>query len=222
MSVSTLAKVQNAYQDIKNMLKNITKHTTKISQKPSIVEAEIGKRIKAIRVEKRFTLENLAAHTGFTKGYLSKVEKSEKSPPVSTLITIARALNVSMSLLLGEKSQSAPICLVKKGEGHLIAGDGTAFGYSYEAVAYKFKSKLMEPFILNLPVNPPKRTIYQHEGQEILFVLEGMMKFHHGTEELIAKEGDCLYFDSSISHFGESVGNKAVKCLMIVCSLGSA
>ncbi len=74
------------------MLRDITKYTSKTDQKPAIVEAEIGKRIKAIRVEKRFTLENIAAQTGFTKGYLSKVEKSVKSPPVSTLSTIARAL----------------------------------------------------------------------------------------------------------------------------------
>jgi len=203
------------------MLKNIAKHTSQMGHKPAIVESEIGKRIKAIRAEKRFTLENLAAHTGFTKGYLSKVEKSEKSPPVSTLITIARALNVSISLLLGEESQSTPLCLVKKEERPLIARDGTAFGYSYEAVAYKFRNKVMEPFILTLPLNPKKRTTYQHEGQEILFVLEGTMKFFHGNEELIAEEGDCIYFDSSISHFGESLGNKAVKCLMVVYSLGN-
>jgi transcriptional regulator with XRE-family HTH domain len=203
------------------MLRNITKHTSKTDQKPAIVEAEIGKRIKAIRVEKRFTLENVAAHTGFTKGYLSKVEKSAKSPPVSTLSTIARALDVSISLLLGEENQSTPLCLVKKGERPLIARDGTAFGYSYEAIAYKFRNRMMEPFILTLPLNPKKRTMYKHEGQEILFVLEGTMKFFHGNEELIVDEGDCIYFDSMIPHFGESVGNKKVKCLMVFCSLGS-
>jgi mannose-6-phosphate isomerase-like protein (cupin superfamily) len=76
----------------------------------------------------------------------------------------------------------------------------------------------MEPFILTLPVHPKKRTLYQHEGQEILFVLEGTMKFLHGTEELIVEEGDCVYFDSGITHFGESIGNKAVKCFMVIVS----
>jgi mannose-6-phosphate isomerase-like protein (cupin superfamily) len=42
------------------------------------------------------------------------------------------------------------------------------------------------------------------------------MKFHHGTEELIVEEGDCVYFDSGIPHFGESLGDKAVKCLMVI------
>jgi len=39
------------------------------------MESEIGRRIKASRINKRFTLEQLANQTGFTKGYLSRIEK---------------------------------------------------------------------------------------------------------------------------------------------------
>jgi transcriptional regulator with XRE-family HTH domain len=189
-----------------------------MKQKSAIIESEIGKRIKKLRLEKQITLEKLALQTGFTKGYLSKVEKSPKSPPVSTLGTIGRALDATISSLLGEESAATPLCLVKKDERSLIARDGTRFGYSYEAVAHKFTNKMMEPFILTLPVHPKKRTLYQHEGQEILFVLEGTMKFLHGLEELTVEEGDCVYFDSGIPHFGESVGNKGVKCFMVIFS----
>src|SRR5450830_239556 len=143
-----------------------------MKQQPAIIEANIGKRIKSLRNKKRITLESLAIETGFTKGYLSKVEKSQKAPPVSTLGTIARALGVTISSLLGEESPATPICLVKKGERVSITRDGTNFEYSYESVAHKFANKMMEPFILTLPVRPKKRTLYQHEGQEILFVLE--------------------------------------------------
>jgi transcriptional regulator with XRE-family HTH domain len=183
--------------------------------KPAIVESEIGKRIKAFRTKKSITLEQLANQTGFTKGYLSKVEKSEKSPPVSTLGIIARVLGVTISAILGEENQSVPLCLVKKGERPLISRNGTAFGYSYEAIAYKFPNKKMEPFILTLPANP-KKTIYRHEGEELLYVLEGTMKFHHYNQECIVEEGDCVYFDSSLPHFGESMGRKRVKCLMVI------
>lgn len=192
-----------------------------MKQQPVIDEAAIGKRIKSLRNEKRVTLEALAVQTGFTKGYLSKVEKSLKAPPVSTLGILARALNVSISTLLGEDSPAASICLVRKGERPQITRTGTNVGYSYEAVAHKFKNKVMDPFVLTLPVNPKKRVLYQHEGQEILFVLEGTMKFQHGTEALIAEEGDCVYFDSSIPHFGESVGKKAVKCFMVIFNAGT-
>ena len=184
----------------------------------SVVEAEIGKRIKALRSARGTTLEQLARQTGFTKGYLSKVEKSEKAPPVSTLGTIARAFNTTISTLLGEESPSVSLSLVRKNEAPLIARDGTAFGYAYEAMAYKYSNKVMEPFILTLPMNPKKRTIYQHEGEEILFVIQGRMKFTHGSETVIVNTGDCIYFDSSIPHFGETIGTPEVKCFMVICN----
>ena len=158
-----------------------------------------------MRTAKGTTLEQLARQTGFTKGYLSKVEKSEKAPPVSTLGTIARAFNTTISTLLCVRRAQRSAPLVRKNEAPLIARDGTAFGYAYEAMAYKYSNKVMEPFILTLPMNPKKRTIYQHEGEEILFVIQGRMKFIHGAETVIAETGDCVYFDSSIPHFGETI-----------------
>ena len=185
---------------------------------PVIIEAEIGQRIKALRTEKRITLDQLAKQTGFSKGYLSKVEKSQKAPPVSTLGNIARAFNVTISSLLGEASPRTSFCLVRRGERPLVARDGSAFDYSYEAMAYSYPNKIMEPFILTLPLGPKKKTFYQHEGEEILFVIQGSMKFIHGNEEYTVNEGDCIYFDSSIPHFGESIGRKAVKCFMVICN----
>jgi transcriptional regulator with XRE-family HTH domain len=185
-------------------------------QKPIIIESEIGKRIKSFRTQKKLTLDQLAKQTGFTKGYLSKVEKSEKSPPVSTLGILARALDVTISTILGEGNLSIPFCHVKKDERILISRDGTAFGYSYEAIAYKYPNKKIEPFILTLPVNPRKKTIFRHEGEELLYVLEGTMKFLYNNQEYIVEKDGCIYFDSSLPHFGESAGRKSVKCLMVI------
>ena len=187
-----------------------------MKQKSLFVESEIGRRIKASRINRRFTLEQLARQTGFTKGYLSRIEKSEKSPPLSTLGIIARVLGITISFLVGEEEQKTSFGIVKKGERPLIARKGTAFEYSYEAVAHTFPNKKMEPFILTLPLKPKKKTIVQHEGEELLFVLEGTMKFLHGNREYIVEEGDCIYFDSGLPHFGESVGRKEAKCFMVI------
>jgi transcriptional regulator with XRE-family HTH domain len=54
-----------------------------------IPESDIGSNIRKIRKSKRLTLDKLAGKSGISKGYLSKVENSDKSPPVSTLINIA-------------------------------------------------------------------------------------------------------------------------------------
>jgi mannose-6-phosphate isomerase-like protein (cupin superfamily) len=116
---------------------------------------------------------------------------------------------------VGEEEQKTSFGIVKKGERPLIVR-GNALDYSYEAVAHTFPNKKMEPFILTLPLKPKKKTIHQHEGEELLFVLEGTMKFLLGNREHILEEGDCIYFDSTFPHFGESVGRKEAKCFMVI------
>jgi transcriptional regulator with XRE-family HTH domain len=181
-----------------------------------IQESELGKRIKEFRMKKGLTLQKLEEKTGFTKGYLSKVENTKKAPPVSTLVVLAKALEVSLSEIFGEKEEKSSISLVKRNERQVVARNGTVFGYSYRTLAHKFYKKQMEPYILTLPVKTKQVPLFQHEGEEILFVLEGTMKFFHGDLEFIVEEGDCLYFDASIPHHGICQGKKDVKCLMVI------
>jgi transcriptional regulator with XRE-family HTH domain len=179
-------------------------------------EEELGKRIQKHRINKGLTLQELADITGLTKGYLSKIENSEKAPPVSTLINLAKALNVSMSEVFGETDERSPICLVKKAERRIIARDGSVFGYAYQTLAHRFFNKHMDPYLLTLPLETKENALFQHKGEEILFVLEGTMKFFHGEKEFVVEEGDCIYFDGSIPHYGVCQGNKEVKCLMVI------
>jgi len=68
-------------------------------------EKEVFKNIKIIRQNKKMSLERLAKLTGLTKGYVSKIENSDKAPPFSTLIKVANALNTDISLLIAEDSE---------------------------------------------------------------------------------------------------------------------
>ena len=181
-------------------------------------EAEIGQKIKQLRLERGLNLQDLANTTGLTKGYLSKVENSKKAPPVSTLLTLAKALGVNISTIFSDDENKTTITLVKKSERTTMARDGTAFGYSYEPLAHKFPQRQMDPYILTLPVKPRRRAVFQHKGQELLMTLEGTMRFMYGGKEFIVEEGDCIYFDASTPHLGIADGSKPVKCLMVVVS----
>lgn len=181
-----------------------------------INESEIGKNIKRYRKARGQTLQSLADVTGYSKGYLSKLEKSDYAPPLSTLTQIAKALGVTTSALLGEAVRQNAISFIKKNERMVIVGQGTTFGYLYESIAYKYSDRSMQPFVLTMPLNAKKKGRFQHNSEEMLFVLKGTMKFHYGTEEFIVEEGDCIYFDGSIPHRGESYGDQEAVCLMVM------
>jgi transcriptional regulator with XRE-family HTH domain len=183
-----------------------------------IDEAEIGRKIKRLRLDRGLNLQGVADVTGFTKGYLSKVENSKKAPPVSTLLVLAKALGVHISVIFSEQENKTTITLVKKSERTTMARNGSAFGYSYEPLAHTFPQRRMDPYILTLPARSRSRGVFQHKGEEILMVLEGTMRFIHGDTELLVEEGDCIYFDSGIPHLGLAEGSKRAKCFMVIFS----
>ena len=55
--------------------------------------------VKKVRLEKNMTLEELARLSGISKGHLSKIERGEREPKISTLIQIALALKVDLNKL---------------------------------------------------------------------------------------------------------------------------
>ena len=181
-----------------------------------IIEAEIGKRIRQYRLQNDFTLQELADRTGYSKGYLSKVEKSDKAPPVATLSVIARELGVSVSVILGEEAMNDSICMVRQNERMLMAKNGVEFGYAYEALANPYPNKHMEPFILSYPSDNALKHTFQHDGEEMLFVLQGKIRFKYGIREFVLDKGDCVYFDSSVAHTGEPVGDEPLKTLIVL------
>lgn len=180
------------------------------------IEKEIGKRIREIRELKGLTLETLAQKTKLTKGYLSRLENSEKAPPVATLLNIARALDVRISSIFGEVEEPVSLSIVRKNERLITAGAGTKYGYHYESIAHKYQNKSMDAFILTRPFDPKlKPTAFKHEGEELMFILEGAQEFYYDGKSYILKAGDCAYFDSSMEHYGRSLGGKQSKLLMV-------
>jgi len=178
-------------------------------------ELKIAKKIRAIRLQKKLTLQNMAELTGFTKSYLSMIESGKKSPPIATLSKIASALSVDISTFFEHKQQEDKIILVRKEERSMVVRDGTAFGYQYESIAPTKRQKRMEPFIIT---HPPgiDGGIFDHEGEELMMVLEGKVRFFCGDAEYILNEGDSIYFDSSIPHRGDALGDEPAKTLVVI------
>ena len=181
-------------------------------------ERQITRNIKRIRLDKNLSQEKLAKLSGLTKGYISKIEKSDKAPPLSTLSKIAHALDTDIALLTSEELElleDMNLCIVRKGEGKKISS-GSLEGYHYEALAFKKKGKNMEPFILMPSVD--EKAIFVHEGEEFMYTLEGVHEFVYDNRKYILNEGDSVYFDSGIPHTGRSIGRKKAKILAVMYS----
>jgi transcriptional regulator with XRE-family HTH domain len=59
----------------------------------------IGPRLRSTRVSQGLTIAQLAEATGLTKGFLSRVERDETSPSVTTLLTLCQVLSLPIGSL---------------------------------------------------------------------------------------------------------------------------
>ena len=177
-------------------------------------EQSIGKNVREARVQAGLTLTRVAAKAELTKSTLSKIETGQISPPISTLIRIARAMDAPIVDFFAEENREPTYVLTRKGEGQMVIQNGSQFGYAYEALALQKQHKYVEPFLLTInPDDPPGE--FHHSGQEFIYMLSGALDFTIGEDQFSLKAGDSLFFDSSCAHTTRIVGRRAARFLCI-------
>jgi len=165
------------------------------------------------------TLEALAEATGFTRSYLSKIENSKKTPPIASLARIARALDADLAGFFRsdehDEAGDERVAVVRAGERRHVVRGGTAFGYDYESLAYKTRNKHIEPFIFTFPADISKDVLFEHEGEEVVFVLSGRVEFEAGSRKWVLESGDTLFLDAAVPHRGRSISGEA-RALVVI------
>ena len=105
---------------------------------PQDVNAAVGRNVRAQRTSLAWTLDDLAARSGVSKGMLSQVEQARTNPSVATICRLATALGVSIASLV--EAPEGPSARVVRAEeavtlwtgGHqdswarLLVGSGTS------------------------------------------------------------------------------------------------
>jgi len=168
-------------------------------------EKAIGANVRRIRLQSKQTLADTSKKANLTKSALSKIETGQISPPISTLIRIAKAIKVPVVEFFVDEQQSPPYVLTRKDKGQILTRDGSKFGYSYEALALGKRDKYVEPFVLTVsPDDPPGQ--FHHSGQEFIYMLSGCLEVTVCNEIMKLRTGDSLYFDSSHIHKLQALG----------------
>lgn len=174
-------------------------------------------RVKRLRELKGVTLEELAARTGLTKSYLSKVERGVSVPSVATALKLADAFEVSVGDLFGVSAPEKDFVVVRKDQRKPFTRKGQTTRSRLEAITPGLAHGMFEAFITHPPrKRAPDEKRVQHAGQELLFVLKGRMEmsFPHNAVRLSA--GDCLLFNGRLPHYTLSVGTQPSEALIIV------
>jgi len=158
----------------------------------------IAMRIRDLRDISGLTSEETAEKAGIALKDYQAYETGKSDFSFSHLFNIAKVLGVDISdLLTGESPKLHGYVLTRAGEGLQF---NRREQYLYHHLAYNFKDKLAEPFIVTVHEDGKEKQAHSHKGQEFDYILDGTLKIVLGGQELFLGKGDSIYYDSSLPH----------------------
>lgn len=168
-------------------------------------EFSIGSKIKTLRLLRKKTLQEVADETGFSPALISQIENNNVSPPIATLSRVAKVLGVRLGYFFRDEGPEESYEVTRREDRpvvtRVISRSGGQHGYTYHALTHRKRDNTMEPFLLF--VDPGMRgdgDLYSHDGEEFLLILEGEAELLLEAERIVLREGDSVYFESSLRH----------------------
>jgi transcriptional regulator with XRE-family HTH domain len=155
----------------------------------------VGARVRSLRRERGLTIEQVAAATGLTKGFISQLERDRTSPSLSSIARICDALGVRLSHIFEREPSPA---LVRRDERPAV---DTYFPTTNHLLSSRDEQRVQ---VIESEVAPGAGAgdeLYSLPGEiEFVYVLEGTLELVVGEERLTLHEGDALTYELSKPH----------------------
>ncbi|MAB15333.1 helix-turn-helix domain-containing protein [Parvibaculum sp.] len=193
-------------------------HSVK-AEKEKNLEIAIGHEVRRLRKKLGLTVADLGQATGISVGMLSKIENGNTSASLATLQALSRALGVPVTDFFRSYEEPRNAVFVKKGEGVEIERRGTRAGHQYRLLGYienNTSGVVVEPYELTLTAESDTFPAFQHEGIELIYLLEGEVEYRHGDQTFNMEPGDSLFFDADSPHGPNKLRKFPIRYISII------
>jgi len=182
----------------------------------------IGEKIRALRESRQITVEDLMERTGLAQEQIERIESNVDIPSLAPLIKIARALGVRLGTFLDDQDGSgAVVCRKEEHTDNSISFSNNAVSarthMQYHSLSASKADRHMEPFIID--INQTDENAYElssHEGEEFIYVMEGVVEIAYGKKKHVIESGDSIYYDSIVPHHVHGFEGQAARILAVV------
>ena len=181
----------------------------------------IGAKIKSIRESKQLSTQEVSERSGLSIEQIERIEGNIDFPSLAPLIKIARVLGVRLGTFLDDQAELGPVICRKKD-----SNDTNSIGFSnndskarkhmeYHSLSQDKSGRHMEPFLIDVAPSEDgvDFVLSTHEGEEFIYVLEGVLEINYGKNTYILEEGDSIYYDSIVAHHVHAAADNTAKIL---------
>jgi len=172
------------------------------------VEMQLGPLIRKRRKQLGLTLQALCDTASVSVGYLSQVERDNATPSLGTLAQIAAALDVSLEYFISSPRPTDSLTRAKTRPQFSLNGSSI----KYENLATDFPGADLSSYILHVPAGYVSEVV-SHEGEEIIYILEGEIEQTLAGQVILMKAGDSLHYSGLRPHSWTNPTDKPVRIL---------
>ncbi|MGG1574097.1 helix-turn-helix domain-containing protein [Fictibacillus sp. NRS-1165] len=155
-----------------------------------------GGRLRELRKQRNFTLQEFAVQTGLSSSLLSQIERGLVDPTVSTFWKICSSLSVPLHYFFQGAEEDELV--VRKNQRRLIQLSDEKV--RYHELTPNRGGKLDFLMVEIEPGEMNEAELVSHQGHECGIVLKGELKVILGEKEIHLHEGDSIHFPSITPH----------------------
>jgi transcriptional regulator with XRE-family HTH domain len=176
--------------------------------------SELGEKIKALRTERGWSLQDLAHKSGISAAGIHRIESNGITPTITTMMKRADALGKKVSFFIEEEKEDAVFVPAVKRESIFTFKKGL----DLQCVsAKKYGDFIMTAAyaVVEVKASSGKQPM-SHRGEELVYCLQGKMEFQVNGNTYVLSPGDSLHFRTHAEHRWRNIGDVRAKLIWVL------
>jgi transcriptional regulator with XRE-family HTH domain len=170
---------------------------------------QVGPRLRAARVGRGLTLEELSELAGMSSSTLSRLESGKRQATLELLLPLTRQLGLRLDDLVPAET---PDPRVRQPAFEL---------HGRRIVPLTPEGSPVHTFKITFPPGSPLPEPQVHDGYDWLFVLSGRLSLRLGDQVFTLTRGEAAEFDTRTPHSMAATGSRGAEVLSVFSDVGA-
>jgi transcriptional regulator with XRE-family HTH domain len=173
--------------------------------RPETINEHLGRRVKKLRTDRGWSLDNLAHASGVSRSMLSEIEREKANPTLAVTYRIASAFAMTISELIESSEKQAAIQVVRANDrAQVYRSDKNS---QIRTLSPLNLEKDVEFYEVTLRPGGELRSTPHYEGtREFLTVEGGTVRLESGADSSELTRGDSATYRADVPHAIVNIG----------------
>ncbi len=179
------------------------------------IVSSIGPRLRELRLQHSLSLQQLAERAGVSAAAIHKIERNGMVPTITTLLKLAEAFDRPVGYFVDEEAEGAgPVAFTPADRRNVVPGSPP--GVEALAISGSYARFNVDGAVTTVaPGAGSGAVLTQHQGEELVTVLEGTLGFDVDGTAYRLGPGDSLHFRTDRPHRWENTDLEPVRAVWI-------